>query len=37
VGKWQEYERRKKEIQKRDLTPAEYEAAIRALAKRLKV
>ena len=37
VQRWREYELRKKEIEDQDLSPAEYEAAIRALAERLKV
>ena len=35
--RWREYERQKKALQDRKLLPAEYEAAIRALATRLKV
>ena len=34
---WREYERRKKKLQKQDMTSREYEAAVRALAKKLKL
>ena len=35
--RWQEYEREKRKIASRNLTPSEYEEEIRKLAKRLKV
>ena len=35
--RWREYERRKAELRSRCLSPAEYEAAVRALAAKLKV
>lgn len=34
-GMWQDYEREKKALQAKNLTPKEYEKAIRKLAKRL--
>jgi len=37
IQRWREYERRKKQIEDQNLSPAEYEAEIRALAERLKV
>ena len=37
AARWREYETRKKELQSQQLTPAEYEAKLRLLAKRLKV
>lgn len=34
---WLEYERRKRELQKQDLTPAQYENAVKRLAEHLGV
>ena len=34
---WREYERRKKRLQRQGMTSREYEAAVRALAKKLKL
>ena len=36
-ARWIEYERRKKELKSRQLSPEKYETALRALAARLKV
>lgn len=35
--KYKEYEARKKEIQKEDLTPEEYERRVKELAKELNI
>lgn len=37
MNKWQEYERRKKEIQDKNLSPEEYEKAIKKLIKELNL
>lgn len=37
ADKWLEFERRKRELQKQDLTPAQYESAVKRLAERLGV
>jgi len=34
---WQRYESEKREIQRRNLTPAQYEAAVQALARKLEI
>jgi hypothetical protein len=36
-NKWLEYERRKGDLQRKNLTPEEYEEAIRRIAKELRV
>ena len=36
-GRWAEYEARKRELQRRALSPTEYAAAVRALAKELRL
>jgi hypothetical protein len=36
-NKWLEYERRKKDLQRKNLTPEEYEEAIKKIAKELGV
>lgn len=35
--RWSEYERKKRQLQTKNLSPGEYETAIRALAKQLGV
>ena len=35
MNKWKEYERRKKELQDKNLSPKEYEKAIKKLVKEL--
>lgn len=37
MTKWQKSEQEKKKIQAKNLTPKEYERAIRELARRLKL
>lgn len=34
---WREYERRKKKLQNQGMTVLEYEAAVQAMAKKLKL
>ena len=37
MNKYEEYERRKRELQNQNLIPEEYEKAIKKLAKELKI
>ena len=37
MTKWQEYESEKKKLQTKDLTPDEYDKAIQAICKRLRI
>lgn len=37
MNKYEEYERRKRELQNQNLSPEEYEKAIKKLAKELKI
>lgn len=37
LDKWLEFERKKRELQKQVLTPAQYESAVKRLSERLGV
>ena len=37
MTKWQKYESEKRKLQEKNLSPAEYEDAIRALCKKLGI
>jgi hypothetical protein len=37
IEKWREYETEKRKIEERNLTPEQYEAAIKELCEKLKI